>query len=56
MGRPHVCGDNPQALVSELSYIQVEKHCITILYHLHHQSVDKLHITRYFVLKLVRVV
>ena len=28
-------GDNPQALVSGLSYIQVDKHGITISYHLH---------------------
>ena len=28
-------GDNPQALTSELSYIQVDKHRIAILYHIH---------------------
>ena len=28
-------GDNPQALASGLSYVQVEYHGITILYHLH---------------------
>ena len=33
---PPVCGDNPQALGSPLSYVQVVKHGITILYHLHH--------------------
>ena len=30
-----VCGDYPQALASGLSYVQVDKHGITILYHLH---------------------
>ena len=30
-----VFGDNPQALASELSYIQVDKHRIAILYHIH---------------------
>ena len=35
MACPPVRGDNPQALASGLSYIQVEKHGITILYHLH---------------------
>ena len=30
-----VCGDNPQALASGLSYVQVDKHGITILDHLH---------------------
>ena len=35
MGRPPVRGDNPQALASGLSYVQVDKHGITILYHLH---------------------
>ena len=28
-------GDNPRALASGLSYVQVDKHCITISYHLH---------------------
>ena len=27
--------DNPRALASVLSYVQMEKHGITILYHLH---------------------
>ena len=35
MGCPHVHGDNPRALASGLSYVQVDKHGITILYHLH---------------------
>ena len=35
VGWPHVRGDNPRALASELSYLQVDRHCITILYHLH---------------------
>ena len=34
MGCPPVHGDNPGALVSGLSYVQVDKHGITILYHL----------------------
>ena len=35
MGCPPVRGDNPRALASGLSYVQVDKHDITILYHLH---------------------
>ena len=35
MGCPPVPGDNPRALASGLSYVQVDKHGITILYHLH---------------------
>ena len=35
MGCPHVRGDNPRALASGLSYVQVDKHGITILYHQH---------------------
>ena len=35
MGCPPVCGDNPRAIASGLSYIQVDKHGITILYHLY---------------------
>ena len=35
MGCPPVRGDNPGALASGLSYLQVDKHGITILYHLH---------------------
>ena len=35
MGCPPVRGDNPRALASGLSYLQVDKHGITILYHLH---------------------
>ena len=35
MGCPPVRGDNPQALASGLSYVQVVKHGITNLYHLH---------------------
>ena len=31
MGWPPVPGDNPRALASELSYLQVDKHAITIL-------------------------
>ena len=36
MGCPPVRGDNPQALASGLSYVQMGKHGIIILYHLHH--------------------
>ena len=35
MGCPSVRGDNPRALASGLSYVQVYKHVIAILYHLH---------------------
>ena len=35
MGCPPVLGDNPRALASGLSYTQVDKHGINILYHLH---------------------
>ena len=35
MGCPPVRGDNPRALARGLSYVQVGKHVITILYHLH---------------------
>ena len=35
MGCPPVRGDNPRALASGLSFVQVGKHDITILYHLH---------------------
>ena len=34
MGCPPVRGDNPRALVSGLSYVQVDRHGITVLYHL----------------------
>ena len=35
MGCTPVRGDNPRALASGLSYVQVDKHDITILCHLH---------------------
>ena len=35
MGCPPVRGDNPRALASGLSDVQVDKHGITILCHLH---------------------
>ena len=35
MGCPPVRGDNPRALASGLSYVQVDKHGITILYRPH---------------------
>ena len=43
MNCPHVRGDNPRALASGLSYIQVAKHGITIVYHLLYISVDLAH-------------
>ena len=47
-----VRGDIPRALASALYYEQVDKHCITILHHLH----QTLHIVRHLVLNFVRVV
>ena len=35
MDCPPVRGDNSRALASGLSYVQVDKHNLTILYHLH---------------------
>ena len=35
MGCPPVRGDNPRALASGLSYVQADKHGMSILYHLH---------------------
>ena len=35
MGCPPVRGDNPRALASGLYYVHVDKHGITILYHLY---------------------
>ena len=35
LGCPPVREDNPRALASGLSYVQVDKHGITIVYHLH---------------------
>ena len=35
MACPPVRRDNQRALASELSYVEVDKHGITILYHLH---------------------
>ena len=46
MACPPVCGDNPP---SGLSYVQVDKHGITILYHLDLHECRPWHITRYFV-------
>ena len=53
-GCPPVRGDNPRALASGLPYEQVDTHSRTILYLLHKCRHYK-YITRYFVLKLVRV-
>ena len=41
-----VRGDNPRALASGLSYVQVDKHGITILYNLHqcNRILAKMHI------------
>ena len=41
MGCPPVCGDNPRALESGLSYVQVNKHCIKI--YIAYISVDLAH-------------
>ena len=35
MGCLPVCGDNPRDLASGLSHVHVDRHGITILYHLH---------------------
>ena len=43
MGCPPVRGDNPLALASGLSYVQVDKHGITILYWSTYISVDLAH-------------
>ena len=48
MGCPPVRGDNPRALASGLSYVQVDKRGITILYHQHQCR-------RYFMLNMVKV-
>ena len=34
-GCPPVCGDSPRVLASVLCYVHVDKHGISILYHLH---------------------
>ena len=54
MGCPPVREDNPQALSSGLSYKQVDNHGIQRNYFIPPTSVQTLHITRYFVLKLVK--
>ena len=56
MGCPPVRGDNPRPLESGLSYVEVDKHGITMIYHIHEYRPCILYITRYFVLKLVRAV
>ena len=43
MACPPVRADNPRALASGLSYVQVDKHGITILYHLHQCTVYLVH-------------
>ena len=53
MACPPVRGDNPRALASGLSYVQVAKHGITFL---PPTPVYTLQIMRYFLLKLVKVV
>ena len=55
MSCPPVRGDNPRALASGLSYVEVDKHGITILYHLH-QCRPCTSRDNYFILKLVKVV
>ena len=47
MGCPPVRRDNPQALASGLSCVQVDKHGITI-YFITPTSLQTLHIMRYF--------
>ena len=39
MGCPPVRRENPRALTSGLSYVQVDKHGITFLYHLAHHEI-----------------
>ena len=41
MSCPPVCGRDPRALASGLSYVQVDKHVITMLYvdRAHHEAV-----------------
>ena len=56
IGCPPVRGDNPRALASGLSYVQVDKHGITIVYHLYQCILGTSRGTVHFVLKLVRVV
>ena len=51
---PPVRGDNPQALASELSYVQVDKHGITIFTYTTYISVDLAHHEN-SMLKLVHV-
>ena len=51
---PPVRGDNPQALASELSYVQVDKHGITIFTYTTYTSVDLAHHEN-SMLKLVHV-
>ena len=41
MACPPVRGDNPRALASGLSYVQVDNHGITILYNLHQCRLGK---------------
>ena len=43
MGCPPVRGDNPRALASGLSYVQVDKYGITILFYATFISVDLAH-------------
>ena len=54
IGCPPVRGDNPRALASGLSNVQMDNPWYN--YFIPLTSVKTLHITRYFVLMLVRVV
>ena len=60
MACPPVRGDNPQALALGLSYVQVDKHGITVLYHLHQCNCDfQLHTLIWrpkYVLKITSIV
>ena len=56
MGCPPVLGDNPRALASGLSYVQVDKHGITILYLIHQCRPCTSHDISFNNMKLVREV
>ena len=47
MGCPPVRGDNPRASASGLSYGRVEKHGITILYHLFYTTYISVDLARH---------
>ena len=51
MDCPPVLGDNPRALASGLSYVQMDKHGITILYHLAHHEIFRAKVGKGGILK-----